>query len=195
LFEGNKPSTSRVSHKILTNLSFNPTNIKHITLRYSSIENINGYTIAFFYGATINEGSICGAGGSMKIVYDPNITWFFNSGSGTNTKAELVGVWASLFMANLLDICQLQLMGDSKVVIDWMQRKGNLLATKIEGWKRRVRTLEKKFQDLLFQHIYRESNAEADSLSKKALVSPKGSLFYCTWDGEREGPLITLKIF
>jgi ribonuclease HI len=89
----------------------------------------------------------------MKRVYDPDIRWFFNCGSGTNTKAELVGVWASLFLANLLDIRQLQMMGDSKVVIEWMQRKGNLLATKIEGWKRRVRTLEKNFQEVLFQHI------------------------------------------
>jgi hypothetical protein len=104
-------------------------------------------------------------------------------------------VWASLFLENLLDIHLMQLMGDSKVVIDWMQRKGNLLATKIEGWKRRVRTLEKNFQNLILQHIYREANVEADSLSKKSILSPKGSLIYWTWDDEREGQLITLQIF
>jgi ribonuclease HI len=131
----------------------------------------------------------------MKKIFNPDIRWFFNCGSGSNTKAELVGVWTSFILANLLDIRHLHMVGDSKVVIEWMQRKGNLLATRIEGWKRRVRILEKNFQEVLFQHIYRESNVEVDILSKRALESPKGSLIYFTWDGEREGPPITLKIF
>jgi len=42
LFEGILPSTSTVSHKILTNLYYYPANNNHTT--YSPIERINGYT-------------------------------------------------------------------------------------------------------------------------------------------------------
>jgi hypothetical protein len=62
LFEGNKSSTSRVKHKILTSLSFNPAKIKQITFRHTPIERINGFSIALFDGASSNKGSICGAG-------------------------------------------------------------------------------------------------------------------------------------
>ena len=110
-----------------------------------------------FDGASINEGATCGAGGSMKKIVNPDIRWFFNCRSGSNTKAELVGVWTSFILANLLDIRPLHMVGDSKVVMEWMQRKGNLLATRIEGWKCRVRILEKNFQEVVFQHIYIEN--------------------------------------
>jgi ribonuclease HI len=133
---------------------------------------------------------------SIKRLSDLDIRWIFNCGAGSNMKVELIGVWATLFLAKHLDIHHLQMLGDFKVVIEWMQRKGNLLATKIEGWKRRIQTLEGNFQDTLFQHIFRESNEEADNLSKRALESSKkGDCYFFTWDGEREGPPISLKIF
>jgi hypothetical protein len=83
-------------------------------------------------------------------------------------------VWTIFILAKLLDIHHFQMVGDFKVVIEWMQRKDNLLATKIEDWKCRVRNLEENFQDVFFQHIYRESNEEADILSKKFSNRLKG---------------------
>jgi ribonuclease HI len=44
-------------------------------------------------------------------------------GKGTNTKAELMGAWASLFIAKHLDILDIQLLGDSKVIIEWLKKK------------------------------------------------------------------------
>jgi hypothetical protein len=59
-------------------------------------------------------------------------------GDGSNTKIELVGAWKTFIMENGLHLHHLLLLGDSKVIIEWLQWKGKLHATKIEGWKRRV---------------------------------------------------------
>ena len=39
---------------------------------------------------------------------------------------ELVGVWASLILATRLSISDLHVLGDSKIVIDWLNGKGAL---------------------------------------------------------------------
>jgi hypothetical protein len=143
--------------------------------------------MTFFDDASINGGATCGAGGSLKRLNNPDVRWIFNCGGGSNTKVELVGAWeTSLWQISWIFITSM--LGDSKVVIEWLQRKGKLHATKIEGWKRRVRDMEKKFQGTYFQHIFRESNEEADRLSKRALEAPKGNLIYFTWNSEIEGP-------
>jgi ribonuclease HI len=59
-------------------------------------------------------------------------------GKGSNTKAELVGAWASLTIARILEIKLLQILGDSKIIIEWLNHKGNLKATNIESWKSRI---------------------------------------------------------
>jgi ribonuclease HI len=72
-----------------------------------------------------------------------------------------VGAWASLSIAKLLDIQHIQVLGDSKIVIEWLKQNGNLQAINIEGWKRRIRDPVSSFQGINFQHIFRESNEEA----------------------------------
>jgi hypothetical protein len=83
-----------------------------------------------------------------------------------------LGVWATLTLANLLSIKKLQILGDSKVVIDWLNHRGRLQAISIEGWKLRTMDLTTLFQEISFHHIFREFNKEADQLSKQALLEP-----------------------
>jgi len=42
---------------------------------------------------------MCGAGGVIKTPNSIVYRWFINCGSGTNTKEELMGVWATLILA------------------------------------------------------------------------------------------------
>jgi ribonuclease HI len=72
---------------------------------------------------------------------------------GTNTKDELFGAWVTLTLAKLWDITRLQVMGDSKVIIDWLNQKANLHAIDIEGWKRRTKAMITNFQEISFHHI------------------------------------------
>jgi hypothetical protein len=78
-----------------------------------------------------------------------------------------MGAWATLFLADHLSIHQLQVLGDSKVIINWLNKKSNLCVSSLDGWKQRIELLRKKFRAINFYHIYREFNKEADEQSKK----------------------------
>jgi ribonuclease HI len=131
----------------------------------------------------------------LKIIDSLVVRWFFKCGEGTNTKAELVGVWASLSIAKILYIQHIQVLGDSKIVIEWLKQNGNLQAINIEGWKHIIRDLASSFQGISFQHIFKESNEEAYFLSKQALTAPRGRLTYYYWDGVMVGPTHQIQIF
>jgi ribonuclease HI len=72
-------------------------------------------------------------------------------------------------LASHLSFHRLQVLGDSKVVIDWLSNRGRLQASAIEGWKSRIKDLIKSFHAISFEHIYREFNVEADLLSKQGI--------------------------
>jgi ribonuclease HI len=161
----------------------------------NSIIRLNGYSMAFFDGASVERGTNCGAGGTIICRDLTEYRWHFNGGAGTNTKAELLGAWASLFIAKQLEIQYIQLIGDSKVVIDWLNKKGNIQAINIEGWKGKIRELISSFRGIYFQHIFREANVEVNKLSKQALSTSFGRLIYTSWDGENAGTVHHFDIF
>jgi hypothetical protein len=52
-----------------------------------------------------------------------------NCGSGSNIKAELLALWYILYFAHFKKVTKLQLVGDSKVIIDWFKQfTGGLFA-------------------------------------------------------------------
>jgi ribonuclease HI len=122
--------------------------------------------ICWFDGASQNNGTLCGAGGIIRTGGNTYYRWTLNCGMGTNTRAELLGVWASLSLAHRLGIDQLQVLGDSKIVVDWLNHKCNLFVSSLLGWMEKIRILVTLFNDIKFDHIYREENVEADTLSK-----------------------------
>jgi ribonuclease HI len=195
LFDGKTPSGWVVAHMTLGALSNIPTDKNSQVLRLSPVIRLNGYSLAFFYGASTVGGSGCGAGGSLKLIEGPVVRWLFNCGEGSNTKEELVGAWASLTIAKILEIQHVQILGDSKIVIEWLNHKGNLQAINIEGWKRRIRVLASTFQGISFQHIFREYNEEAYLLSKEAITTTRGRLTYYYWDGVMAEPFSTYTNF
>jgi ribonuclease HI len=107
--------------------------------------------------------------------------WTFNCGHGTNTRVELLGAWATLFLASKLNLDTLMLFGDSRIIIDWLKNKCKLQVTTLLGWKDRMRQLQSSFIKLNFKHIYRESNKEADSLSKAALKKKVRIITFNLW--------------
>ena len=100
-----------------------------------------------------------------------------------------------LTITKLLNFRYIQVIGDSKVIIDWLDKKGKLQAINVEAWKTRIREHMAAFQGIKFHHIYREFNEEAHNLSKRALYSPKGRLTFFTWDEESEGPANHINFF
>ena len=94
-------------------------------------------------------------------------------GNSTNTKAELVGLWALLLTSQMMGIPLLHVFGDSSVIINWAKVSTALSPPELSHWCRETRKLFTCFLDLSFIHIYHEHNQIADHLSKTALsLSP-----------------------
>jgi ribonuclease HI len=109
-----------------------------------------------------------------------------NCCQGTNSKAELIGAWTSLILASRhTDV--LLLLGDSKITIDWLNGKVDLQVAALNSWKKRTKEASLLFRNLTFQHIYREENKVADSLSKKALHLPPNQIYFSYWEDGHEG--------
>ena len=89
-----------------------------------------------------------------------------------------MGVWETLTLEKYLSIQKLQVLGDSKLVIEWLTKKGRLQTCAIESWKIKILDLIKDFHEIIFQHIYRDHNKEVDTLSKKSSLEPEGRITY-----------------
>jgi ribonuclease HI len=195
LFEERSPSHRSVVHRISGTFTWQPTIPKFFQNRVCEFNLADGYTLACFDGAALANGECCGAGGIFKTHASRTTKWFLNCGAGTNTKAELLGLWATLLLATLWSIDKIKILGDSKVIIDWIKQQGQLNSVNIECWKLKTLDLASKFKDISFQHIYREHNKEADLLSKRALKETKGRLSVFHWENGEESSHSFLNIF
>lgn len=129
-----------------------------------------------------------GVGGVLKINKICSYKWFINCGPRSNTRAELLGAWALLTLTNRLSIQWMHLIGNSKIIIDWMCGKGRLQVISLDCWKERVSILISSFQKITFDYVYREGNREADNLSKLVLQKTPRKLTYYQCYEKHEGP-------
>jgi hypothetical protein len=106
-----------------------------------------------------------------------------------------LGAWASLLLAMRLHIIDFELLGDSKVVIDWLNSKGHLQVSSLLGWMDRTRELQHKFRHITHLHTPRENNKNTDALSKTSLQKQVGLLSYNHWLENHEGPTININYF
>jgi ribonuclease HI len=195
IFEDSPPSFLSVMHRTLSAFSWQQSTVKTLPLKVSEFTPKQGFTVACFDGAASSNGLRCGAGGIFRFHPSRITKWFINCGAGTNTKAELLGLWATLTLASFWSIKYLHVLGDSRVIIDWVNHKCNLSTVNIEGWKQKIVDLAKNFIDLSVHHIYRAHNKEADALSKRALSEIEGRLIVFHSDHGRESQLSCINIF
>ena len=91
-------------------------------------------------------------------------------GQATNNKAELSALWITLKVVRSSHIQDIQIFGDSKVVVDWENEKNTIRVPHLQHLLAEIQTLKTYFKRISFGHIYRELNMEADSLSNQALA-------------------------
>jgi ribonuclease HI len=195
VFEDRPPSVRRVFHKILAAFCWQPPSIKTFSPKACTLEMAAGHTLICFDGAAQLDGRVCGAGGIFKHHPARVTKWFLNCGEGTNTKAELLGLWASLTLAAMWSINHLLVLGDSRVIIDWITQKCNLHSIHIEGWLHLTRNLSAHFADINFKHIPRSLNREADALSKRALNGVVGRLSVFHSENGIDSPISSINVF
>lgn len=130
--------------------------------------------LGHFDGAEIN--GLCGEGMVLKVKRDHFIHLRMGVGNGTNTKVELFSLWVLLWFAQKRGIFSMQIVGNSKVIIDWATWNSNLQVILIEQWDDRVKYLINSFSQISFTHIYKKHNYEADGLSKNAIGNMDGNI-------------------
>jgi ribonuclease HI len=153
------------------------------------------YPVGFFDGASQDGGQKCGAGVFIKMNSSLSFRLKLNCGQGTNTRGELLSLWSLLFFADSRNFHQMQILGDSKVIVDWFNHKAQLQVATLQGWIQKICMLAMNFSFLSLSHIYREYNSVADKLSKEALLLDEGRLVVEEFEGNIPGPLQFIDIF
>ena len=91
--------------------------------------------IGYFDGASQDGGYRCVAGALLisPILGNYSVKW--NCGFGTNTRAELLALWSILHLANSMGIDAIQIVGDSRIIVDWFREFtfGNFGADSLDG--------------------------------------------------------------
>jgi len=130
--------------------------------------------VGFFDGAAVS-----GRGGCGFILY-LNRNHVFHGWTGllnsTNNLAEIFAVWTLLHWARILNLNNFKIFGDSRLVINWLNGTSHIQAKNLVHHCSNIRTLVALFDQVSFQHVYRQHNMIADRLSKKGLASPEGLL-------------------
>jgi ribonuclease HI len=105
-------------------------------------------------------------------------------GQGSNNRAELIALWTLLETTKQKDIKKLQVMGDSKLAIDWAQGKLEIQNVNLSNILRDIKLDFPSFEWISFHHVLRELNVKADELSKEALQLQRGAFgYYEYFDG------------
>lgn len=92
-------------------------------------------------------------------------------------RAEILALWGLLWFTSQICIDELWVFGDSKVVIDHLNRGNKLSSRHPIIWLEHIDSLRKSFSIIHFNHIFRENNSQVDRLSKKGLVGDFRQMF------------------
>ena len=130
------------------------------------------YRCRFFDGASSKK--VGGVGFCLMLNEYHHLEFALGAGPCTNTKVELIGLWALMHTTQMMGIPKLRIFGDSLVIINWAKGTSSLSPPELYHWCRDTRNLCSCFLELSFYHIYHEFNQLADCLSKKSLSLAPG---------------------
>lgn len=99
------------------------------------------------------------------------ISCLLGASSGTNTKVEVMALWGLLWFTNFLDIPNLHVLDDSKIIIDYVCSQAHINKSSLQGWLKQIKSICCSLKNPTIQHISRILNSEADRLLKNALDS------------------------
>jgi ribonuclease HI len=105
-------------------------------------------------------------------------------GKGTNNYVELMTLLLLLKIAKEYELKSIQLFGDSLNVINWVQKTQHCHNILLQPILRETHNLLDTFDHFSIQHVYRNRNAIADSLSKEGLNLNFGQWHFTETDGD-----------
>lgn len=132
----------------------------------------SSFSVAFFDGAA-QRGS-CGCGFFIMMNEYTHFSTYWNGGFGSNNKAEAIALAGLLKLCIFLEITQVAIFGDSKILVDSVKRKSHIWAPHLAGWRDRINHYLGCMVGSSIEHISRDKNSKADALSKSGLLSTPG---------------------
>ena len=125
----------------------------------------------YFDGASRSNPGPASYGG---VIYKDNIecyTYKKYIGVTTNNVAEYQGLLNGLLLAVEKGIVDLEIYGDSKLVIEQVKGNWRVKSAHLKPFHTKICTLlaSKPFETITFQHVYRVNNKRADELANEAL--------------------------
>ena len=90
---------------------------------------------------------------------------FFVGENATNNQAEYAGLILGFQQAKELGIKKIKVNGDSQLIINHMKGIYQCRSNKMIDLYHNAKELEKCFENIEYQHIYRNENKRADELS------------------------------
>ena len=118
-----------------------------------------------------SKGNPGKAGAGAVIYLDGEEMWagIKNLGKQTNNYAEYSGLILGLKKAIDLGIKEIQVYGDSMLVIKQLRGEYKVNSPNIKYLYEQSKELSTQFETIAFSHVYRENNIRADELSNNAL--------------------------
>lgn len=121
--------------------------------------------------------TVCGCRVYILINESCHFSIHWNGGRGSNSKAKAMALDGLLYFCSFLDISDVSIFGNSKVMVDFVLKENNISMPHLAGWMNRIRALWDDMYDFSIKHISGSQNLKADSLSKKGLSSSLGLWF------------------
>ena len=173
-----KSANQRVKQLIPDNFQETTSTNTNITRKTSSEsiepklnDNSGQYLLQFDGGSRGNPGvSGCGS----VIYYRGNEIWnrsVYLGEDHTNNYAEYYGVIYGLIGAKQLQIKDLKVQGDSKIIINQLTGKFKVNSEKLKPLFNKAKKQFQHFNSIEFSHIYRNKNKRADELANIAMDS------------------------
>ena len=109
-----------------------PETLQHKKSKSLGLSKFFAFLMVTSMGATAN--SLGGARFSLYLNHDHFFFYIIGSVPSTNTRDELLALWALLFTATSTGIPNLHVRGDSYVIINWMNSKATPTPLNLEHW-------------------------------------------------------------
>ena len=175
IFENIDPNIPRLCNRICletsTHLAPHPKNYRS---RNIGPPPRTRFPVAFFDGVVV--ASLGGAGIVIWLNDHHLFSITLGCGPSTNTRVELLALWALLSVAKDFGLPYLYVFSDSLVIRNWVNGDSSLNMVNLDAWCYNTKMLLSAFTHVDISHVYREYNTRADTLSKARLMKDVGNL-------------------
>ena len=135
-------------------------------MRNIGIAPVFTYPTRFFDGAAANQ---TGGVGIYLMINQTHYLYIMLGCGQSNTRAELLDLWALMYFSKEIGLPMLRIYGDSSIIINWEKGISTLTTLDLEAWCENIKEIFALFSSIDYQHVYREYNERAYILSKEVL--------------------------